>query len=57
MYILSFNHKTRPRSEKNINRKSNVFDSARNLYDDRELFLSAFKSGLFPLKSTKKNRT
>ena len=35
--------------------KNDVFDSVKNLYDGRELVLNAFKSGLFPLKST--NRT
>ena len=29
-----------------------MFDSARNLYEGRELVLNAFKSGLFPSKST-----
>ena len=33
--------------------KNNVFDSARNLYEGRELVLNAFKIGLFLLKSTK----
>ena len=31
----------------------NVFDSAKNLYGGRELVFNAFKSGLFPLNSTK----
>ena len=35
--------------------KNDIFDSVKNLYDGRELVLNAFKSGLFPLKST--NRT
>ena len=29
-------------------KKYNVSDSARNLYEGRELVLNAFKSGLFP---------
>ena len=33
--------------------KNDVFVSAKNLYEGRELVLNAFKSGLFSLKSTK----
>ena len=29
----------------------NIFKTANNLYEGRELVISAFKSGLFPLKS------
>ena len=50
--ILSFNNKTKPRSNEDKNKKDNVFDSAKNLYEIR----NAFKSGLFPLKSTKGTR-
>ena len=32
--------------------KKNVFNTAENLYYGRELVINAFKSGLFPLKST-----
>ena len=31
--------------------KRNVFDTAKNLYEGRELVINAFKNGLFPLKS------
>ena len=50
-YILSFNNKTKPRTDEDNNKKNNVFDSAGNVY--RELVLKALKSGLFPSKSTK----
>ena len=30
----------------------NIFNTANNLYEGRELVISVFKSGLFPLKST-----
>ena len=47
--ILNFNSKTKVR----LRQKQNwCFDCAKNLYDGRELVLIAFKSGLFPLKST-----
>ena len=31
--------------------KRNIFDTAKNLYEGRELVINAFKNGLFPLKS------
>ena len=31
--------------------KRNVFDTAKNLYEGRELVINVFKNGLFPLKS------
>ena len=33
-------------------KKKNILNSAQNLYYGRELVINAFKSGLFPLKST-----
>ena len=32
--------------------KKNVFNTAQNLYDRRELVINVFKIGLFPFKST-----
>ena len=32
--------------------KTKILSTAKNLYDRRELVTNAFKSGLFPLKST-----
>ena len=32
--------------------KRNVFNTAKNIYEGRELVINAFKRGLFPLKST-----
>ena len=52
-YILSFNNKTKPRSNEDKNLKNDVFHSARILYESRELVLKAFKNELLPLKSTK----
>ena len=51
--ILSFNNKTRLRSDEDKNLKNDV-DSANNLYHGRELVNNAFKSGLFPSKSIKR---
>ena len=33
-------------------KKKKILSTAKNLYDRRELVINAFKSGLFPLKST-----
>ena len=52
-YILDLNCKTRPKSEEGKNKENDVFDSAKNLYEGRELVFNAFKSELFPFKSTK----
>ena len=51
-YILSFNNKTKWRSNEEKSLKKYFFDSARNLYEGREVVFNAFKSLLFPLKST-----
>ena len=51
-YFFDFNSKTKPKSQKYKKRKKDVFDSIKNLYKGRELVINAFKSGLFPLKST-----
>ena len=40
------------RSQKDKKRKNDVFDSLRSLYKVRELVINAFKSRLFPIKST-----
>ena len=44
-YIFSFNNKTKPRS--NEDKKNDVFDSTKNLYEGRELVLNAFKRDYF----------
>ena len=53
-YILYFNDKPRPKNknDKNKKNKKDVLDTAKNLHDGRELLINAFKSELFPLKST-----
>ena len=53
-YILSFDNKARIKNKmiKKNNNKRNIFNTAKNLYEGRELVINVFKSGLFPLKST-----
>ena len=55
-HILNFNNKTKPRWNEDKNFKKYVFNSAGNLCEVRELVLNAFKSELFPLKSTEERR-
>ena len=50
-YILSFNNKDRPKNKDDKN-KRNAFNTAKNVYEGRDLVINAFKSELFPLKST-----
>ena len=52
-YILNFNNKdNRPKNKDDKNKnKKNILNTAQNLYDSRELVVTAFKSELFPLKS------
>ena len=49
-YTLNFNAKARPKN-KDEKKVKNVFNTAKNLYEGRELVINAFKSGLFQLKS------
>ena len=49
---MNFNNKTRPKNKDDKKNKKNILNSAQNLYYGRELVINAFKSGLFPLKST-----
>ena len=51
-YILNFSNKARPKNRDDKKNKKNVFNIANNLYEGRKLVINAFKSGLFPLKST-----
>ena len=45
-------NKARPKNKDDKKNKRNVFNTAKNLYEGRELVINAFKSRLFQLKST-----
>ena len=47
--IIKFN-KSRPKTKEGKDKKRNTFDSVSALYEDRELTLNAFRSGIFPIK-------
>ena len=51
-YILNFNNKARPKNKDYKNNKRNFLNTAKKFYEGRELIINAFKSELFPLKST-----
>ena len=51
-YISNFNNKARPKNKDDKKNKRNVFNTAKNLSEGRELVIKAFKSRLFQLKST-----
>ena len=50
-YILNFNNKARSKSKDDKKNKRNIFNTAKNLYESRELVINAFKSRLFKSKS------
>ena len=49
--IINFN-KSRPRTKKEKDKKQNTFDSINALCEGRELILTVFRSGIFPIKET-----
>ena len=51
--ILDFSSKSRPRSEKDKDKKQNTFDSINPLYEGRELILNTFRNRIFPVKKYK----
>ena len=49
--MIEFNNKTRSKVKQ---KKKKTFDSINSFYEGWELTLNAFKSGIFPLKSTQR---
>ena len=45
--MVEFNNRTRLKNKEDNENKRNTFDSVSALYEDRELILHAFKSGIF----------
>ena len=52
--IVKLNNKSKPRTKEGNDKKRNTFDSVNPLFEGRELTLNAFRSGIFPIKSSKK---
>ena len=46
--LKKFNDKSRSKTKEGKDKKQNTIDSVNALYDDRELTLNAFRSGMFP---------
>ena len=53
--MVEFNTKTRQKKKKKIRKNRNTFNSISVFYEGWELSLNAFRSGIFPIKSTKGN--
>ena len=49
---VKFNNKSKPKTKEGKADKQNGFDSVNAHYEDRELTLNAFRSGIFPKKAT-----
>ena len=54
--IVEFSNKSRPRTTKSKDIKTDTYESAYALYEGRELTLNAFQSGIFSIKATKGER-
>ena len=52
--IVEFNNKSRLREKKGKDKKRNTFDSVNAVQEGRKLTLNAFKSGIFPIKTTQR---
>ena len=50
--MVQFNNKSKPKTKDGKALKQNTFDSVNALYEDRELTLNVFRSGIFPIKAT-----
>ena len=50
--MVEFKDKSRPRTKECTNEKIDTYESVLALYEGRELTLSVFKSGIFPIIST-----
>ena len=49
--LTDFNDRSRPKVVEGKNKKRNIYRSAYALYEDRELILNAFRSGIFLIKT------
>ena len=52
MIYIGFNKRTKPRDMEKKKLKRDTIENLNALYESREMVLSAFKSGRFPLKPT-----
>ena len=50
--IVKFNKKSISKTKESKTKKKNTFDSVNVLYEDQELTLNPFRSGIFPINST-----
>ena len=50
--LAEFNEKSRPRATEGKDKERNTLESANALYEGQELVLTAFRSGILPIKET-----
>ena len=50
--IVKFNNKLEPKTKEGNDKKRNTFDSVNAIYEGQESTLNAFRSGIFPIKTT-----
>ena len=50
--LAEFNEKSRPRATEGKDKERNTLESANALYEGQELILTAFRSGILPIKET-----
>ena len=54
--MVEINDRSRTRTKEGKDEKGDTCESVHGLYEGRELTLNAFKSGIFPIKSTQGKR-
>ena len=54
--MVNSDKKSRLRSKEDRDEKRNTFDSVNAIHEGREWTLNAFRSGIFPVKETKRKR-
>ena len=54
--MVEFNDKLWSRKKEDKEKKRNIFESVKTLYENRELNLNTFRWEIFPIKATRKKR-
>ena len=52
--MLKFNKKSRPKTKEGKDKKENTFGSVNAFFEGPELTVNAFRSGIFPMKTTQR---
>ena len=54
--MVEFNDKLWSRKKEDKEKKRNIFESVKTLYENRELNLNTFRWEIFPIQATRKKR-